>query len=188
MKLGIQKIAVAAAASLFLFGAVQAHAAEPFSIALPTGFGAFATQSQSVDAPDGKIETTNWISKSPSGEAVVITVSKMPAKILSPEKLMDGTRDSLLKSLNATLESEKQIEGSLPTTDLRFKSAGAFLASRVLVDDSNLYQLLYVGRSAEQRATPAVGQMFDSFKVTAPVTAEAAAEAPVADATTAGAQ
>ena len=79
MKLVTRHFAVAAAAAMFLFGAVQARADEPFSITLPTGFGEFATQAQTVDAPDGKIETTNWITKSPSGEAIVITVSKMPA-------------------------------------------------------------------------------------------------------------
>jgi hypothetical protein len=173
MKLGIRRIAVAAAASLFLFSAVTASAAEPFSIALPTGFGAFTTQSQTVDAPDGKIETSNWISKSPTGEAVVVTVSKMPAKILSPEKLMASSRDSLLKSLNATLESETKVEGRLAGTQLNFKSTGAWLSSRVLVDDSSLYQLLYVGRSEEMRANPSVSQMFESFQVTAPAVAAA---------------
>ena len=171
MKLGIRHFAVAAAAAMFLSGAVQAQAAEPFSINLPTGFGAFATQSQSVDAPDGKIETTNWITKSPSGEAIVITVSKMPGKILSPEKLISSTRDSLIKSLGATLEGEEAVSGTLTGSQMKFKATGAWLSSRVLVDEQNLYQVLYVGRSAEQRELPVVAEMFNSFEVKAPVIA-----------------
>ena len=175
MKLGIRHFAVAAAAAMFLSGAVQAQAAEPFSITLPTGFGAFATQSQSVDAPDGKIETTNWITKSPSGEAVVITVSKMPAKILSPEKLIASTRDSLIKSLGATLEGEEAVTGALNGSQIKFKSNGAWLSSRVLIDEQTIYQVLYVGRSEEQRALPVVADMFNSFQVNAPAVAAAAA-------------
>ena len=175
MKLDIRRFAVAAAAAMFLFGAVQARADEPFTITLPTGFGAFATQSQAVDAADGKIETTNWITKSPSGEAIVITVSKMPAKILSPEKLIAGTRDSLIKSLNATLEGEEPITGALNGSQMKFKASGAWLSSRVLVDDQTLYQVLYVGRSEEQRALPVVADMFDSFQVKAPAVAAAPA-------------
>lgn len=175
MKLDIRRFAVAAAAAMFLFGAVQARADEPFSITLPTGFGAFATQTQSVDAPDGKIETTNWITKSPSGEAIVITVSKMPAKILSPDKLIASTRDALIKSVGGTLESNEPVAGTMTGEQLKFKASGAWLSSRVLVDDQTLYQVLYVGRSEEQRALPVVADMFDSFQVKAPIVASAAA-------------
>ena len=51
---------------------------DAFSIRLPAGFAAFTTQAQTAKAAEGTIETTNWVSKAPTGEAVVVTVSKMP--------------------------------------------------------------------------------------------------------------
>jgi hypothetical protein len=157
---------------------------EFFSITLPAGFAQFASQQQTSKAADGgDITTTNWVSKAPTGEAVVVTVSKMPGKILDPEKLMASTRDSLIKSLNATLESEEKIEGEMPATRLTFKSnSAAFLSSRLVVSEDRLYQVLYVGRSEEQRSAPATAQVFESFKVVA------APETPAAPATTASAQ
>jgi hypothetical protein len=148
---------------------------DAFSIRLPARFAAFTAQAQTAKAEEGTIETTNWVSKAPTGEAVVVTVSKMPGKILDPDKLMTSTRETLLKSLNATLENEEKIAGDLPATNLTFRSASAaFLRSRLVVDGDRLVQVLYVGRSEEQRAANAVGQLFDSFKI-----ASAAAPAPV---------
>lgn len=149
--------------------AVAAHAApvktDAFSITLPEGFGEFATQAQKTDSPEGKIDTTNWIAKAPTGEAVVVTVSTMPALITDAVKAMDGMRESLLKSLNATLESEEKVEGR--AANLLFKSAGAFLRSRLVVDGNRMIQVLYVGRSEEQRGAAAVGEIFQSFALAA---------------------
>lgn len=146
---------------------------ERFEIALPSGFSAFTHQVQSVDAKDGKIETANWISKAPTGEAVVVTVSKMPGKILDPDKMMDSTRDGLLKSLKATLENEAKVEGDLAARKLEFKSDAAFLRARFAVDEDHFFQLLYVGRNAEQRAGEMVQNLFDSFRVVPAATAAA---------------
>jgi hypothetical protein len=175
----IRSIAAGAAAVLLSATALFADGVTPvhndaFDITLPVGFSAFTEQAQSVKGTDGMIETKNWISKSPTGEAVVVTVSKMPGKILDAEKLLSSTRDSLLKSLNATLENEeKQADGSVVLT-FRSNSA-AFLRSRLDVRDTNLYQLLYVGRSEEQRAMPATASLFETYRITAPA---AAPEAP----------
>lgn len=136
---------------------------EAFSIHLPEGFGEFSTQAQKADSPEGKIDTTNWISKAPTGEAVVVTVSTMPAPITDAAKAMDGMRESLLKSLNATLESEEKIEDG-KAANVLFKSAGAFLRSKLVVDGNRMLQVLYVGRSEEQRNAPAVGELFQSFQ------------------------
>lgn len=149
-----------------------------FAMTLPAGFAAFTQQSQTVAAAEGKIETTNWISKAPTGEAVVVTVSKMPGKILDPDKLMDSTRDSLLKSLKATIENEEKIDGDVPARRLTFKSDAAFLRTRFVVSNDLFYQLLYVGRSEAQRAVPAVGEMFDTFRIIAPPAETVAVAAP----------
>jgi hypothetical protein len=139
---------------------------DAFSITLPEGFGEFAKQAQTTDSPEGKIDTTNWISKAASGEAVVVTVSTMPGPIADAGKAMDGMRESLLKSLNATLESEEKIDEG-KAANLLFKSAGAFLRSRLVVDGSRVMQVLYVGRSEEQRNAAAVGDIFQSFQAEA---------------------
>ncbi|HYI12278.1 MAG TPA: hypothetical protein VEK57_24710 [Thermoanaerobaculia bacterium] len=48
-----------------------------------------------------------------------------------------------------------------------FRSDAAYFRARFTVIDDRLFQLLYVGRSEEQRAAPAVSGMFDSFNVAA---------------------
>jgi hypothetical protein len=141
---------------------------EAFDITLPAGFAEFTKQVQKAESPDGTVETTNWISRAQTGEAVVVTMSKMPGHILDPDKMMDATRDSLLKSLKATLESEKDLEGENPATLIQFRSDAAVLQSQLLVDDDRLYQVLYVGRTPEQRAAPAVAELFASFTVAEP--------------------
>ena len=148
---------------------------DAFSINLPEGFGEFATQAQKTDSPEGKIDTTNWISKAPTGEAVVVTVSTMPAPITDSIKAMDGMRESLLKSLNATLESEEKIDDG-KAANLLFKGGGAFLRSKLLVDGNRMMQVLYVGRSEEQRNAATVGEIFQSFHAEAAATATTTAE------------
>jgi hypothetical protein len=150
---------------------------DAFTIALPAGYAEFTKQVQTTKAPAGDIETTNWVSKAPTGEAVIVTESKLPGKILDPQKLIESTRASLLKTLNATLESEEPRAGELPSTRLLFRSDAAWFRARFTVDDDRLYQLLYVGRSADQRSAPAVSAIFDSFHLTAPTAASATAGA-----------
>jgi hypothetical protein len=176
MTKSILTIAARAAAVVVFAGAAHVATAQHveagvFSISLPEGYAAFTKQEQSVPSPDGEIKATNWISKSPTGEAVVVTMSRMPGKILSPGAMIDSTRDSLLKSLNATLESEKKADTANESL-LFFRSAGAVFESRLVVEDDRLFQVLYVGRSDEQRTAPAVTQLFESFSI-------AKAEAPV---------
>ncbi|HEX2120211.1 MAG TPA: hypothetical protein VHL59_01085 [Thermoanaerobaculia bacterium] len=137
-----------------------------FTVSLPAGYAAFTKQVQTAKAPEGEIETTNWISRAPTGEAVVVTSSRMPGKILDPQKLIASTRASLLQSLKATLESEEPRAGDVPSTRMLFRSDAAYFRARLTVVDDRLYQLLYVGRSADQRAAPTVGEMFDSFRLT----------------------
>jgi hypothetical protein len=173
-------VAVLFAVSAFA-GPVKTDA---FSITLPEGFGEFSTQAQKTDSPEGKIDTTNWIAKAPTGEAVVVTVSTMPGPITDAAKAMDGMRESLLKSLNATLESEEKVDEG-KAANLLFKSSGGFLRSRLVVDGSRVLQVLYVGRSEEQRNAAAVGEIFQSFRAEAPEAPEVP-EVPEAPAAAAG--
>ena len=144
--------------------AAAAQAAEPFNVTLPTGFGAFTKQTQTA----GKIEVTNWISKSPTGEAVVVTMSKFSGKILDPAKLFASTRDGLVKSQNLTLDSEEKVAGTPASERLSYHSgSNAFLRSRLIAADDRLFQVLYVGHTTEQRDNPAVAAMIDSFAINA---------------------
>ena len=156
--------ALALFASLLLAGAATAGpvSTDLFTVTLPD---AYAAPVMSTATQNG-IATSTWIAKVPAtGEAVVISVSTMPGKIEDPAKLMDSTRDSLLKSVKGTLDSEQPLVGALPGRDLLFKSGTAFLHSRLIVSGDRLYQILYVGRSQAERDAPAVAQIFDSFKV-----------------------
>lgn len=142
-------------------------AKDGFTVSLPAGYSEFTKQVQTAKAPEGNIETTTWISKAPTGEAAVVTSSKLPGKILDPQKLITSTRASLLASLNARLESEEPRPGDLPSTRMLFRSDAAYFRARFTVVDDRLYQLLYIGRSEEQRAATTVNRMFDSFNVAA---------------------
>jgi hypothetical protein len=156
------KLANCLLATILITAAAQA--AEPFNVTLPTGFGAFTKQTQTA----GKIEVTNWISKSPTGEAVVVTMSKFSGKILDPTKLFASTRDGLVKSQNLTLDSEEKIAGPPASERLSYHSgSNAFLRSRLIAADDRLFQVLYVGHTTEQRDNPAVAAMIDSFAINA---------------------
>jgi hypothetical protein len=144
--------------------AAAVQAAEPFNLTLPTGFGAFTSQTQMA----GKIEVTNWISKSPTGEAIVVTMSKFSGKILDANKLFASTRDGLVKSQNLTLDSEEKVAGTPASERLSYHSgSNAFLRSRLIASGDRLFQVLYVGHTPEQRDNPAVGTMLDSFAINA---------------------
>ena len=146
-----------------------------FKLELPDGFANFTEQSQTSKQEQGVIETTNWVSKSPTGEAVVVTLSRMPGPITQPETLIASTRDSLLKSLKATLETEEKREDVWPSERLMFRSENAFFRSRFVVAGDRFYQLLHVSRSAEQRSAPGVETMFNSFTINVPAPVESAA-------------
>jgi hypothetical protein len=171
--------AVAVALAAMPMAAQTTIEKDSFGITLPAGFGEFTKQVQKTESPEGTVETTNWVSRdAQSGQAVVVTVSKMPGKILDPDKMIDSTRDSLLKSLKASIESEQDITGEMPSTLIQFRSDAAVLQSKLLVDEDRLFQVLYVGRTPEQRSAPAVGQLFSSFRVVPATTTELAGNTP----------
>lgn len=164
MKLFRKSTVTALALAVTMLAGSAAHADdapvpnEPFKLTLPSSYGAFTKQQQTSKSPEGDIETTNWIAKASTGEAVIVTMSKMPAKIADEEKLAASTRESLLKSLGATVEAES------PGT-LLFRSSAAVFRARFTVVEDRFYQLLYVGRSDEQRNAAEVTQLFESFAI-----------------------
>ena len=152
----------------FLLAVIIAPAAfaqsEPFTIHLPSGFGEFAKSSQNSQSKDGTIETNTWLSKDPKGGAVVVTVSKLPKKVLAPVKLLDGTRDSLVKSTNSTLDSDDTVSTNPPTRQITMHSNTAWVRARLIAKTDTLYQVIFIGRSAEAPNAGPVGQMFEGFQ------------------------
>jgi len=150
---------------------IAAHAAETesFTVTLPNGFAPFQqVRSQAGKVPQGKIETVNYVSKSPIGEAVVVTISRMPARLGSPGSLLSGIRDSLLKAFSATLEKEQNLPGPRPASGLLFKGNAErplFYRAHVMVDGNTIYQLIYVGRSTQQRTAAPIARVFETFRI-----------------------
>lgn len=141
---------------------------DSFDIQLPDGFSGFEEKAQSSASEGTTMETRSWISKAPTGEAVIVTVSRMSGTILDPARLMESTRASLLKSLNASVETVEPVTGAIPASRAVFRSNGptpVFLRSFMAVRGDSLYQLLYVGRSEEQRSAATVNEMFDAFRL-----------------------
>lgn len=163
------KILAVAATIAVTAAAYAANIVQPgaFSMTLPSGFGDMTKQVNTIKSPEGDIPTTTWVSKAPTNEAVIVTISQLPAKILDPQKLIDSTTASLIKSLGAELETSTPRPGDAASARILFHNKAAWCRARFTVNGDRLYQLLYVGRSPEQRAAPAVEQLFDSFKIAA---------------------
>ncbi len=159
---------------------------DAFSITLPAGFTAFTNQTKSADSKDGKIDTTTWVAKSTSGAAVIVAMTKMPGKILDPDKMNQSTRDALVKSLNGSIESEQPLSGNVKGESLLFKSNSApvFARAQLLVSGDRQYQVIFIGHAdADRNATP-VNAMFDSFQATAQTSTTTATPAATSTSTT----
>lgn len=181
----IQKAVLGITATLLLTTASVAQAAEvkneAFSLTLPAGFSDFAKQEKTTESENGPITTATYVSQQPqTKEAIVVTVSTMPKKISDPAKFIASTRDSLIGSLKAKLEDENK--GTAENSSvLNFRTETAqpvFLRSSLQVEDNRFYQVLYVGRTEEQRNAAGTAQAFSSFVIAAPAATPAAAPAP----------
>ena len=142
---------------------------DAFNITLPAGFTAFTNQTKSADSPDGKIDTTTWVAKSQAGQAVIVAMTKMPGKILDPDKMNQSTRDALVKSLNGSVESEQKLAGDTSGENLMFKSNSApvFARAELIITGDRQYQVIFIGHADADRTAAPVTAMFDSFKATA---------------------
>ncbi|MGA7616223.1 MAG: hypothetical protein WBX15_13695 [Thermoanaerobaculia bacterium] len=157
-----------------------------FTLTLPAGFGQFAKQEQTVASPNGPIKQTTWVSKAKDGSAFIVSLSKMPGKILDPKAMMDSGRDSLLKSLNATLENEskKEFEGH-PGRSILYSASSPrpiFARTDLVISNDSMFQLIYLGFDQSTRQAPEITNSFGSFEVkeSAPAAAKANTTAPAA--------
>jgi hypothetical protein len=173
MKAFSKRVAVAASL-LTLILAAAALAQTPvqqdsFSITLPAGFGEFARQEQTVKSQNGDIKQVTYVSKGLQGNAVIVTHGTMTGKILDPAAMMGSGRDSLVKSLGAKLESEKQLEiDGKPALSIAFtaeKPRPIFARTDLVVAGPRMYQIIFLGSSAEALANDSTQVMFSSFDV-----------------------
>ncbi|MEO8218256.1 MAG: hypothetical protein ABI718_14340 [Acidobacteriota bacterium] len=148
---------------------------EGFTIQFPTTFSKPARQVQTIKSESGPIKQVTFVSKSPEGVACVMAYSELTGDILDPKKMMESGRDSLLKSLNAQIESEKDddIDGHPGMSFLYSASAPKAIAARtdLLVAGPRMYQLIYITPSVEARQQPSAQECFSGFKVTSVTTA-----------------
>ena len=160
--------AVAAIVAMFVVCGAQASEVQTsaFTIDLPGDFPSFEKKQNVQGTGESAVETTTWISRSPStSEAVIVAVSKMPGKIVDAEKLFDKTRDALASSLKGTVETDEAATQTMPARRLFMRTAGAFIRARLMVSGSDLYQILYVARSSEHLTSNDVASIFSSVRL-----------------------
>lgn len=142
---------------------------ESFSITLPTGFSEFARQEQTVKSQSGDIKQVTYVSKGVGGNAIIVTYGTMSGKILEPAAMMGSGRDSLIKSLGAALQEEKSLEiDGKPAMSISFtaeKPRPIFARTDLVVVGPRMYQVIFLGASAESLAHESTQQFFQSFDV-----------------------
>jgi hypothetical protein len=142
---------------------------DSFRITLPAGFEEFARQQQTVKSATGDIKQVTYVSKGTGGNAVIVTYGQMAGKILDASATMTSGRDSLLKSLGATLMNERQVEiDGKPGLSISYtaeKPRPIFARTDLVVAGPRMYQVIFLGASAEALASEATQRMFASFDV-----------------------
>lgn len=173
MKAPMKRVSVTAflmAAAVATVGFAQTPVdQESFTITLPAGFGEFARQTQTVKSENGNIQQVTYVSKGLQGNAVIVTHGTMTGKILEPAKMMESGRDSLIKSLGAKLESENKFEiDGKPALSVSFtaeKPRPIFARTDLVVAGPRMYQVIFLGSSAEALAAESTKAMFQSFDI-----------------------
>jgi hypothetical protein len=168
---------IAAAVALILVsGSARAEmgatfATDGFSLTLPVGFSEFARQEQVVKTPTGPMKQVTYVSKSPNGEACIVSYGEMSGPILDAKAMIASGRDGLVKSLGATIEAEKEFDAN-GNQALTFLYSAAqprpiFARTDMVVSGARLYNVIYIGPSAEARANQDIDALFSSFKLVA---------------------
>lgn len=151
-----------------------AHAAErfeteAFTVEVPEVLGEFAKQEQTIQDASGPIRQVTWVAKSDDGSACIVAYSEMSGKILDPDAMMKSGRDSLLKSLNATLENERRSDADgAPKLSLNYSAASPrpiFARTDFLVSGQRMYQVIFLGSTPEARQNADVARLFQSFRL-----------------------
>ena len=157
------------AAILLLAVSVSAAETSRFKVTLPDGFSEFAaTKSEAGKSTAGKVEAENWLSRSKTGEAVVVTVTHLPSKVEKPAELITGARASMLKMFRSELDREQSFPGTRNTSEYFFHSVEGtplFFRARITANPDSMVQMIYVGRTEAQRDAAQIARMFQSFQI-----------------------
>ncbi|HVR44553.1 MAG TPA: hypothetical protein VMS56_14030 [Thermoanaerobaculia bacterium] len=135
---------------------------ESFSIVLPDGFGEFAKNEQK------EAKVTTFVSKGQNGDVVIVSYALMaPTEDL--DEFLASERDSLLKSLNARLDSQREIEvDGKQALSIRYSLQGAremFGRTDLVIANPRMYQVIYLGGTPDGPNDAKTEQMFSSFNV-----------------------
>ncbi|HUP64404.1 MAG TPA: hypothetical protein VM557_03895 [Thermoanaerobaculia bacterium] len=153
---------------------------ESFRIELPEGFEKFTRQAQTVKSENGDIEQVTYISKDDEGDIVIVTYGQMPGVILDPEATMNSGRESLVKSLNATLAGQRKIEiDGKPGISFEYsaeKPRMIFARTDLVVAGPRLYQVIYLTQTVESLREDETEEIFTSFDLNDQVIELATAE------------
>ncbi len=168
----MKKLLIAVAfGALFLPASLMAQVkvSEPgFSVTLPEGFTEFNKKEQTVPSPNGPIDQVTYLSKSPDG-AFIVTYSDVKEKINDPKLMMENGRDSLLRSIQAQLESQKDITvAGNPGMNFNYKAVSPrpiYARTEFVVAGPRMYQVIFLGYTEEARTRPDVASSFQSFNV-----------------------
>lgn len=151
---------------------------------LPAGFSKFETQEQTVESESGPILNVTHVSKSMTGEVIIVSYSDFSGPLLDPNQMMTSGKDSLLKGAGAQSESEEfaELDGN-PGLKILFSAQQPkplFGRGQYAVQDDRMYQLIFLTSTAERRASPVADLFFSSIdlKEQAPEAGEAPAASP----------
>lgn len=133
---------------------------DSFAIVLPDGFQKFAKQVQS-----GK-KVTTYVSKNDKGEIVIVSHALM-APTEDFKAYLAKEKQSLVKSLKATLESEREVEiDGHKGISFNYAIQGArpmFGRTDMVISNPRLYQVIYLSGEQASIGEPNVVSMFSSF-------------------------
>jgi hypothetical protein len=176
------KIVRAALAAVLLAGTAAAATVnlDGFTVDLPAGFSEFTKQEKAIPTESGSIQNITHVSKSEGGDAIIISYSILGGKILDPEKMMAEGRDSLLKSVSGTADSEAPTQlDNHPGLHVSFSAKTPrelYGRTQFGVVDERMYQLIYLTGTADRRTSPEAEQFFNSFNLAEPAPETATAQ------------
>lgn len=143
-----------------------------FSITLPPGFKAFASQKQSQPTPAGPIDLHILQTETLQG-ACVLGYSDFPEASFvgrTPKKMLEDGRDGALRNINATLEKQSDITVQGKTgLDIYGSTSSSgkniYVRFQFILDKPRAYQIGYLAYNRADLDKPEVQSYFDSFRI-----------------------
>jgi hypothetical protein len=144
-----------------------------FSIVLPAGFATPTETVNPLPTPGGNVDLKMYSSGS-GNTAAMFAFANTSGKVTmagAEEKMLDGARDNVLKSMNGTMEKEEPMElDGKPGRQMIFamEPAGApkmYGRLRMFMVDPMMYQVMYISDDRSALESPATNAYFESFEI-----------------------